>query len=110
MKNLNKNTVIGWDVDGTLITYDDKPNYPVIQLFKMFEALGCKNVIFSGGGISYAEMWANKLGLTAEIRAKGNSHDEYAIVFDDSIDPVVGTEQGHQMRISTKVFINVGND
>jgi len=46
------------------------PNYPVIDLFYKFQALGCHMVIWSGCGIDYAKTWAEKLGLVAEIRAK----------------------------------------
>lgn len=65
--------VVMFDVDGTLITYDDKPNYPVISLFHMFERAGCDMIIASGGGKDYAERWAEKLGLKARVYGKFDS-------------------------------------
>ena len=57
------------------------PLYENIQLFKMFEALGCRMIICSGGGIDYAERWAQKLGLKALIIGKGSIQVD--IAFDD---------------------------
>lgn len=62
--------IIAFDVDDTLILPPeatgldiDTPNYEVIAIYKWFQAQGNTMVIWSGGGVSYAEMWAKKLGL-----------------------------------------------
>lgn len=80
---------IAWDVDDTLIipgivfdTDRDAPNYEVIAIFKWFQAQGHDMVIWSGGGMDYAKMWADKLGLVAEIREKTKSPD-IDLAFDD---------------------------
>ena len=62
---LDKTMVVAFDIDGTLITLDDKPRQEVINLYLAFQALGPTMVIWSGGGKEYAERWAERLGLTA---------------------------------------------
>jgi len=89
----NKNTVIAFDVDGTLITYDDKPRYSVIATYNYFLSLGCTMVIWSGGGQEYAERWASKLGLYADhIACKFGTHSfgKPDIAFDDEIESQLG--------------------
>jgi len=79
---------IAFDVDDTLIIpsvatgYDrDTPNYETIALFKWFQAQGHKMIIWSGSGVDWAKTWAEKLGLEAEIRRKGDIKVD--IAFDD---------------------------
>jgi len=77
---------ICFDVDGTLITYEDKPNYSTIQLLKFFQNLGWEVFIHSGSGIDYAKRWAEKLGLEpCTIRPKGDVRFEYDIAVDDAV-------------------------
>jgi predicted HAD superfamily phosphohydrolase YqeG len=96
-----------FDVDCTLITMEDKPNYKVIDFFKMLESFGFEMYIHSGGGCDYARHWAEKLGLNAIIVAKGCTDIEFDIAVDDAIDPFVGEEEGHKFYIHTKLFIKV---
>ena len=88
----NNKLVIAWDVDDCLITaavatdFDqDVPNYENIAIYKWFQDQGCYMVIWSGGGQSYAEMWAKKLGLEAdEILTKDTRmSNDIDIAFDD---------------------------
>ena len=88
----NNKLVIAWDVDDTLITpsvvtdFDqDVPNYENVAIYKWFQAQGCYMIIWSGGGQSYAEMWAKKLGLEAdEILTKDTRmSNDIDIAFDD---------------------------
>ena len=70
---MNKHIQVAFDVDGTLISLkDDTPRYEIIEKFLMFEELGCHMIIWSGGGIDYAEHWAKKLGLKAQIIEKAS--------------------------------------
>lgn len=71
---------IAFDVDGTLI-YEDAPRHEIINLFRGFYGLGCEMIIWSGGGIEYAERWADRLGLNAIIAAKGSLRPD--LTFDD---------------------------
>lgn len=67
--------VVAFDIDGTLMAMNLKgawvPRHDIIQLFLAFQAQGCDMVIWSGGGISYAEQIRDRLGLKAEVVAKG---------------------------------------
>ncbi len=74
---------VAFDVDGTLIHQvgekEDTPRYDVITLFHFFEKRGNNMFIWSGGGVDYAERWANKLGLSAKIIPKGSIKPDLAI-------------------------------
>jgi len=76
---------IAFDVDGTLIHQvgeaEDTPRYDVIAMFHFYENLGYDMFIWSGGGVSYAERWSQKLGLKAKIVEKGSFKPDLA--FDD---------------------------
>jgi hypothetical protein len=82
--------IIAFDVDDTLIIPSiatssdiDTPNYETIALFRWFQAQGNRMIVWSGGGVDYAKMWANKLGLfPCEIRVKQKT-DDIDIAFDD---------------------------
>lgn len=79
---MNQNVTVAFDVDGTLITQNsslDTPRYDVIALFHVFERLGCDLYIWSGGGVDYAARWAEKLGLKANIVAKGSFKPDITI-------------------------------
>jgi len=78
MMNNMKKLKIAFDVDDTLIIPavvtglpTDTPNYETIAIYRWFQAQGHTMIIWSGGGVDYARMWANKLGLIPnEIREK----------------------------------------
>lgn len=80
---------IAFDVDDTLIIpsvatgFDrDVPNYETISVYRWFQAQGHHMIVWSGGGVDYARMWADKLGLNPdEIRVKEKS--DVDIAFDD---------------------------
>src|SRR3990167_1906826 len=90
--------IVAWDCDGTLIvpvvTTDnlgglDMPNYEVIAIYRWFQSQGHRMIIWSGGGVDYARMWAEKLGLNPDfiIPKTKESAKEYGvdICFDDCI-------------------------
>lgn len=74
---------IAFDVDGTLIHQDgpleNTPRYEIIQMFTVFKSLGNEMYIWSGGGVEYAEEWAQKLGLDAKIIEKGSIPVDIAV-------------------------------
>lgn len=53
---------VAFDVDRTLIL-DDAPRHSVVQLMFSLKALGAEIFAWSGGGVSYATRWAEKLGI-----------------------------------------------
>jgi len=62
--------IIAFDVDDTLIIPSvatglatDTPSYEVIAIYRWFQSQGHTMIVWSGGGIDYAKMWADKLGL-----------------------------------------------
>lgn len=74
--------IICIDVDGTLIDANDQP---VPEMVALAESL-CANpynfvVVWSVGGVDYANLWADRLGLVnAWRRAKGKG-----VVFPDGV-------------------------
>ena len=77
---MNRHLSVAFDVDGTLIGLDDmRPKYPVINLFRTFEAVGCTMYIWSAGGLDYATMVAARLGLRAKIVQKGSFRPDIAV-------------------------------
>ena len=81
--------VVAFDVDGTLIDKFDMPRRDIVEMLMTMSAY-CQVVVWSGSGISYAEMWGRKLFLPAlvQYRAKGSLVPD--ICFDDE-DVTLGT-------------------
>ena len=83
---------IAFDVDDTLIVPSvatdfglDTPSYSTISIYRWFQEQGCYMVIWSGSGVDYAKMWAEKLGLKPdEVRVKEKGED-IDIAFDDCV-------------------------
>ena len=107
---------IAFDVDDTLIVPScaianaeiDTPNYETIAIFKWFQKQGHTMIVWSGGGVSYAKRWAEKLGLEpCEIREKG--YGEVDIAFDDC-DVSLGTVNVKVKRINNNVSRKEWND
>lgn len=81
---------VAFDVDDTLILPpeatgldQDTPNYQTIAIYNWFKAQGCTMVVWSGGGVDYARMWADKLGLDPDWVLKKEKRDDIHIAFDD---------------------------
>lgn len=87
--------VIAFDVDDTLILPPeatgredgrDVPSYDTIAIYRWFQSQGHRMIVWSGGGKDYAQMWADKLGLSPdEVYAKEPMKDYVDIAFDDCI-------------------------
>ena len=81
---------IAFDVDGTLVK-GDVPRYEVINLLISLRKLtGSEIYVWSGGGVSYAEMWVRKLGLSSYVEgviAKGSEEVDIAV---DDMDAYLG--------------------
>lgn len=65
---------VAFDIDDTIISPPeatgldrDTPNYETIAIYRWFQAQGATMIIWSGGGESYARMWADKLGLKPDM-------------------------------------------
>lgn len=84
--------VIAFDVDGTLISYGDKPRRDIIQILVLLKGLGNRIIVHSGGGKDYAEMWVRRLFLedyVDECRDKsfkpGEIGEDVDLAFDDDL-------------------------
>lgn len=81
--------IIAFDVDGTLIDFNDKPREPIVALCRALQDLEDNSmidvIIWSGGGQEYAKTVARRLGLeTFNCFAKfGNSLPQVDIAIDD---------------------------
>lgn len=60
-----KKITIAFDIDGTLISnVDDSPNIKILTLFRILASMkNTRLIIWSGGGVDYAELWARRLRL-----------------------------------------------
>lgn len=91
---------IAFDIDYTLVGENYAPRHEVIDLFRWFERQGWDMIIWSGGGIEYAERWAEKLGLKARIIEKCSEVVDIAV--DDEMD-----ERDWSKDIKAKIVIKV---
>ena len=55
--------IVAFDVDGTLIDYEDNPRHTIIDLLKRHSEQGDYVIVWSGGGKEYAQRWVTRLGL-----------------------------------------------
>jgi len=61
--------IIAFDVDGTLETYSGKPRWTMIDLIRIFHALGHSVVVWSGGGKEYAQQKVRRLNIEEYVDA-----------------------------------------
>lgn len=98
-----------FDVDGTLIDYEDNPREEVINLLKTFADSGFGIIVWSGGGSRYAKHMVERLNLEDYViaaMAKSQSlPDSVAFVVDDmKVDfgvPVLYV--GHELSASERL-------
>ena len=77
-----------FDVDGTLITWNDEPNLPVVAMLKALHLDGWQVFVASGGGQQYAQDWCAELGLSGMVTVieKGENPEMLAQGFDLCVD------------------------
>lgn len=73
--------IVAFDCDGTLIDYLGNPRLEIINLLNAFNQIkDCHVIVWSGGGILYAEGIVNKLKLSnVTVKAKGQFKVDLAI-------------------------------
>ena len=106
---MTKRLVIAFDIDDTLIVPSvatgldiDTPNYETIAIYRWFQAQGHYMILWSGSGVDWVMIWANKLGLMPnEIRVK-EKDENIDIVFDDC-DVVLGKVNVKVKRINNSI-------
>ena len=82
MKNRQK--VVAFDVDGTLIDEDDVLRADVLDILLDHHSKGDTIVVWSGGGVTYARTWVSRLRLTKyvdAVAAKGSL--DVDVAYDD---------------------------
>ena len=72
-----KRLVVAWDVDDTLLIPavaigdgtggKDMPNHKNIQVLRWFSLQGHHVIVWSGGGVPYANMWVDRLGIRKHV-------------------------------------------
>jgi len=80
--------IIAFDVDGTLISFKDRPKEDTIKLLKLLHGMGNRIIVWSGGGRDYAKTWVQKLYLedyVDEVKDKFDKHEYVDICFDDEM-------------------------
>lgn len=102
-----KKVVIAFDVDGTLINDRDEQNINIVNL--LITLAGFKNVqiiVWSGGGVDYAEMWVRRLGLTKYVkRCYSKNHrkpEDQAVeqhIFEPEIVPDIAIDDIHHCEL-----------
>lgn len=78
-----KGKIIAFDVDGTLIDENDRPIYQNIDLLLWYVDRGYLVIVWSGGGIDWANLIVRKLGLEdiVQVEHKGSMYVD--IAYDD---------------------------
>jgi hydroxymethylpyrimidine pyrophosphatase-like HAD family hydrolase len=59
--------IVAFDVDGTLVTFNNQPRHEIIDLFRWFKRNGDRVIVWSGGGKDYAQHWVDKFGLNPDF-------------------------------------------
>lgn len=97
---------IAFDIDGTLIDFNDKPRKEIIWLLMSLSRDGHEIILWSGGGIQYAEMWMRRLKLEKYVdhvvpKLKDRLSPQADIAFDDEevdlakINICIGEKEGN---------------
>lgn len=60
--------IISFDIDGTLITYNDKPRLDILDMLRTLSKYHTI-VLWSGGGKEWAELWAKRLYIEEYVSA-----------------------------------------
>lgn len=81
---------IAFDIDDTLYKIvgiaprlHQIPDYDVIQILLLLRKFGAKIIVWSGGGIEYAQTIVDKLGLTEFVTVMEKGATKVDLTFDD---------------------------
>lgn len=87
--------IVAFDVDGTLIDFEDQPRKQIVLLAYMLMEAGHEVIVWSGGGKEYAEMWAARLsleGATCMSKFPASALPHVDIAFDDEMDTILADQ------------------
>ena len=84
---------IAFDIDETLIDMNDAPKYWVIDLLLWFKKAGWDVIVWSGGGLDYAQRRVEKLGFKDLVRVIPKGSEKVDIAVDDMADGEYNLDQ-----------------
>ena len=84
---------IAFDIDETLINMKNAPKYWVIDLLLWFKKVGWDVIVWSGGGVDYAETIVRRLGLEDIVRVIPKGAEKVDIAVDDMADGEYNLDQ-----------------
>lgn len=93
--------IIAFDVDGTLIDYNEQPRRLMVLLaqtmleWQFLDPEQIAVIVWSGGGKEYAEMWADRLGLHGAVclaKFPESALPHVDIAFDDEKDTLLADQ------------------
>ena len=74
---------VAFDIDSTLIDEHDRPIHDNLFLLLLFAKMGVDLIVWSGGGVSYAEHHARRLGIDDKVRVIPKGSEPVDVAFDD---------------------------
>ncbi len=90
---------IAFDCDGTLIDYEKNPRHEIIDLLRWYLAHTSWGVIiWSGGGLNYAENIKRRLGFDGNDRI-------VAMAKDDTLMPEIAVDDQYCTLGKTNIFV-----
>lgn len=75
--------LICFDVDGTLFTFDKRPNPGVVATLRFFHDIGCSVHVWSGAGKERAQWAAETLNIADIVTCSKKGEIKPDITFDD---------------------------
>ncbi len=79
--------IVAFDVDLTLIDKNNKINYNTLDLMRWFINNNDRVIVWSGGGIDWAERWVRHLGLQDKVQvAMKTQENAKALGIDIAVD------------------------
>lgn len=95
---------IAFDVDETLIRQNTDntitPIWNTVELLRWFKGMGWEVIVWSGGGMDYAETMMNRFGIP---------YDRIAVKFSEEVDIAVDdlASPSEKKALSAKVIIKI---
>jgi hydroxymethylpyrimidine pyrophosphatase-like HAD family hydrolase len=92
--------IVAFDIDGTLIDYNDEPRKKIISLLKIFKSFGHKIIVWSGGGKDYASLLISRLKLDKFV---DEYHSKVSHPYGKNVDICFDDEEVSLAKLNIKV-------
>jgi len=93
--------IVAFDVDLTLITANDKINYRVMDLLRWFLDNHDRVIVWSGGGIEWAQRWVRHLGLEGKVEVAAKTKENAELL---GVDIAIDDEFVTLGKVNIKTF------